>query len=269
MYNIFVRLNTVFFFWTSVLFFLSAGCSLTSFFFETSPKVEFNVNTLEHFVYLPKQRAEIAYMSFDMDADLRSVFNWNVKQIFVWVTAEYETERYGVNQVVLWDDIIERKKDSYVQLINEKIEYELVSFERELKSVPLNITVNWEVMPVVGILKTQGGGSSNTFHFTLPDDYSNRKSKKEQRRKARRQAKREAAKKATEEAAGASPDHASEHEMGGNRLGGDEGESEAMGSLMEEEEEMDDDDVTDDPDEEELDEEGDYLAEDEDADILD
>merc|ERR1712100_150103 len=94
-----------------------------------------------------------------------------------------ETERYGVNQVVLWDDIIERQKDSYIQLINEKVEYELVSFERELKSVPLNITVNWEVMPVVGILKKQGGGSSHPFHFTLPDDYTNRKNNKKKRKR--------------------------------------------------------------------------------------
>ena len=31
-------------------------------------------------------------LSLQIDADLRSVFNWNVKQLFVYVTAEYETE---------------------------------------------------------------------------------------------------------------------------------------------------------------------------------
>jgi hypothetical protein len=33
-----------------------------------------------------------AILSLQLDADLSSVFNWNVKQLFVYVTAEYETE---------------------------------------------------------------------------------------------------------------------------------------------------------------------------------
>ena len=41
-----------------------------------------------------------------IDADLRSVFNWNVKQLFVYITAEYETEANVLNQVVVWDTIV-------------------------------------------------------------------------------------------------------------------------------------------------------------------
>ena len=33
-----------------------------------------------------------AILSLQLDADLRSVFNWNVKQLFVYITAEYETD---------------------------------------------------------------------------------------------------------------------------------------------------------------------------------
>lgn len=33
-----------------------------------------------------------AILSLAINADLRSVFNWNVKQLFVYITAEYETE---------------------------------------------------------------------------------------------------------------------------------------------------------------------------------
>ena len=33
-----------------------------------------------------------AILNLGIDADLRSVFNWNVKQLFVYVTAEYETK---------------------------------------------------------------------------------------------------------------------------------------------------------------------------------
>lgn len=48
-------------------------------------------------------------MTFDLEADLRSVFSWNTKQLFVFLQAEYETEENGVNQIVLWDNIVEKK----------------------------------------------------------------------------------------------------------------------------------------------------------------
>ena len=35
-----------------------------------------------------------AILTLGIDADLRTVFNWNVKQLFVYVTAEYETVRH-------------------------------------------------------------------------------------------------------------------------------------------------------------------------------
>ena len=44
-----------------------------------------------------------AVLTLGIDADLRTVFNWNVKQLFVYVTAEYETEPNVLNQVVVWD----------------------------------------------------------------------------------------------------------------------------------------------------------------------
>ena len=47
-----------------------------------------------------------ALLSFDIHADLRPAFHWNIKQLFVYVVAQYETEG-RTNQVVLWDKIVE------------------------------------------------------------------------------------------------------------------------------------------------------------------
>ena len=44
---------------------------------------------------------------FDMAADLRGLFTWNTKLVFVYVTAEYKTELNALNQIVIWDYIIE------------------------------------------------------------------------------------------------------------------------------------------------------------------
>jgi len=35
--------------------------------------------------------ADVAVLRFDLDVDLRPVWNWNVKMLFVYITAEYET----------------------------------------------------------------------------------------------------------------------------------------------------------------------------------
>ena len=48
-------------------------------------------------------------MTFDLTADLRTVFNWNVKILFLFLTAEYESTTNAINQVVIWDKIITRK----------------------------------------------------------------------------------------------------------------------------------------------------------------
>lgn len=38
---------------------------------------------------------------FDLQADLNPLFNWNAKQLFVFLTAEYETVDNKLNQVFL------------------------------------------------------------------------------------------------------------------------------------------------------------------------
>ncbi|ERF74845.1 hypothetical protein EPUS_03229 [Endocarpon pusillum Z07020] len=76
--------------------------------------------------YSPK-REEYAHIRFDLDADLSELFNWNTKQVFVYVSAEYPTQNTttglgqdgeagslpianggnaGMNKAVIWDTII-------------------------------------------------------------------------------------------------------------------------------------------------------------------
>ena len=52
---------------------------------------------------------EYASLRLVLDADLRGAFSWNTKQLFVYVQAEYETPNNQLNQVVLWDVILQQK----------------------------------------------------------------------------------------------------------------------------------------------------------------
>ncbi|CAM6127140.1 unnamed protein product [Calypogeia fissa] len=51
-------------------------------------------------------------LTLNISGDLRSVFTWNTKQLFVFVVAEYKTPKNQINQVSLWDLIVERKEDA-------------------------------------------------------------------------------------------------------------------------------------------------------------
>jgi signal peptidase complex subunit 3 len=46
---------------------------------------------------------------FSLDADLSSLFTWNTKQVFVYVTAEWpdvKSSTNATNKAVIWDQII-------------------------------------------------------------------------------------------------------------------------------------------------------------------
>lgn len=51
------------------------------------------------------------------------VFNWNCKQLFLYLLAEYETKKNKVNQVVLWDKIILRGQDANIDLNKMNTKY--------------------------------------------------------------------------------------------------------------------------------------------------
>ena len=51
------------------------------------------------------------------------LFNWNVKQLFLYLSAEYETEKNQVNQVVLWDKIIQRGENAVLDYRSMNTKY--------------------------------------------------------------------------------------------------------------------------------------------------
>lgn len=61
--------------------------------------------------YYSTKKEEYAIIKFSLDADLSSLFTWNTKQVFVYVTAEWPDNSAGstanaTNKAVIWDSII-------------------------------------------------------------------------------------------------------------------------------------------------------------------
>lgn len=57
-----------------------------------------------------------ALLYFDLDADLRPAFHWNIKQLFVFVVAEYESKANPLNQVIVWDMIVKSPEEAVLKV---------------------------------------------------------------------------------------------------------------------------------------------------------
>jgi len=112
-----------------------------------------------------------ALFNLDIDADLSVLWNWNVKQIFAWVQAEHIDEKNRLHQEVLWDRIIQRKDHANLNITNERAEYPLIDVERNLRNLHFNVTLRWDIMPTVGMLKQGGGLAHNHHEVVLPGKY--------------------------------------------------------------------------------------------------
>merc|ERR1712046_16634 len=112
-----------------------------------------------------------AILSLQIDADLRSVFNWNVKQLFVYVTAEYETDANVLNQVVVWDQIISDPAHSWIRSSSVANKYSLTDQGYGLRDNNVTLVMNWNIVPITGLL-TLTNCKQGRHKFKVPDEYS-------------------------------------------------------------------------------------------------
>ncbi|RLN64741.1 hypothetical protein BBP00_00003257 [Phytophthora kernoviae] len=170
MHSVWTRANAVFF--TSLMA-LAIMCTLTAistFLHEAQPVVwRLEMNKL-HSLRNYRDKADRATLSFDLDADLSSVFNWNVKQIFVYVLADFESSSNSRNQVVIWDKIVQTKDAaSLLQFQDEGVKYFLADQHDQLRGANVTLSLEWDIMPVCGRLFVHS--SSVVSSFELPATY--------------------------------------------------------------------------------------------------
>ncbi|KAK2460894.1 hypothetical protein APHAL10511_007364 [Amanita phalloides] len=135
---------------------LLAAIALSSFLFQVDPKGTVDITSLK--VYhasarrYQNKKQELAFVNFNITADLSSLFHWNTKQLFVYLQAEYDNTQGDKNAIVIWDRIIRRKEDAYINFAG-KNKYKLRDLSSSFKNVPpANFSLKYNVMPYVGIL---------------------------------------------------------------------------------------------------------------------
>ncbi|KAL8271912.1 hypothetical protein Esti_004036 [Eimeria stiedai] len=107
-------------------------------------------------------------LSLDIKADLRGLFQWNAKQLFLFVVAEYESPQHRVNQVVIYDKIVTSEKDAMLDLVNIPSRYHLRDKGRGLRGRAITLKLQVVYHPIVGRMTTQTLSSSS---FRLPAQY--------------------------------------------------------------------------------------------------
>lgn len=168
MHTVWTRANTVFTFFATVISVVCVLVTITDVFHKSDPPISIQLTEVKRLA-THRGKQDQAAIAMKLNADLTSAFSWNTKQLFVFVQAEYETPENKVNQVVLWDRIIERKEDAHIKVRNLKQKYAFIDQGRNLRGLPLNLTVAWNVMPKVGRLFTV----QKTFDVgTLPVEYT-------------------------------------------------------------------------------------------------
>ncbi|EGC47025.1 microsomal signal peptidase subunit [Histoplasma capsulatum var. duboisii H88] len=108
------RFQGVFGFCSTLAFLLGALTSLTVLLSPADPVTNVSLSNIQvskgrpH--YYARKREEYAQIKFDLDADLTSLFNWNTKQVFVYVLASYPTTSSSSSNLttesIIWDMII-------------------------------------------------------------------------------------------------------------------------------------------------------------------
>ncbi|RAK80348.1 signal peptidase complex subunit SPC3 [Aspergillus fijiensis CBS 313.89] len=117
------RAQAVFGFFTTVALFVAGLAALSVLLFPTDG-VTSQVKLRDVKVtkgrphYYSTRKEEYAQLRFDLDADLTPLFNWNTKQLFVYVYASYpsdptNTSSSAVSHAVVWDTIISAPQSAY------------------------------------------------------------------------------------------------------------------------------------------------------------
>jgi signal peptidase complex subunit 3 len=92
----------------------------------------------------------------------------NTKQLFVSLAAEYETKINKVNQVSIWDRVVESKEDAVLRLPYVRNKYKLVDQGSNLRGLAVNLTLEWNIMPITGSMSV---GRRTFTGFILPKEY--------------------------------------------------------------------------------------------------
>ncbi|XP_023716935.1 signal peptidase complex subunit 3 isoform X2 [Cryptotermes secundus] len=156
MHSVLTRGNAILAYTLSVLAALTFFCFISTVFIDY--RTEATMNTVKVVVKnvpdygVAREKNDLGFLTFDLQTDLTHLFNWNVKQLFLYLTAEYSTPTNKLNQVVLWDKIILRGENAVLDFKNMNTKYYFWDDGKGLKDNPnVTLTLSWIIVPNAGL----------------------------------------------------------------------------------------------------------------------
>ncbi|KAK2725130.1 hypothetical protein QYM36_001547 [Artemia franciscana] len=147
----------------TVAFVIVALCFLQTL-AEPNP-VNVHINPVVANIY-PQEYSEfdLGVLNLDLKTDLKPLFNWNVKQLYVYLTAEYHTKHNILNQVVLCDKIIKNRDEAKLDLKGLTVWFG--DKENELRgNENIVLTLSWNLVPNIGFLPRYSGTGAKVINF--------------------------------------------------------------------------------------------------------
>ncbi|XP_063823197.1 signal peptidase complex subunit 3 [Ostrinia nubilalis] len=178
MYSVLTRGNAILTYTLSVLACLTFLCFLST--LTVDYRTAAQMNTVKVVVKnvpdygASRERNDLGFLTFDLKTDLSHLFNWNVKQLFLYLTAEYITTNNELNQVVLWDKIILRGENAVLDFKNMNTKYYFWDDGNGLKGHNnVTLTLSWNIIPNAGLLPNIQALGQHSFKF--PTEYTQTK----------------------------------------------------------------------------------------------
>ncbi|OMJ17494.1 Microsomal signal peptidase subunit 3 [Smittium culicis] len=113
--------------------------------------------------------AEFARIKFNLSADMSHLFNWNTKQLFCYLLAEYENSEGKTetdNKVIIWDRIIVSPKRAKLSMKKHFNKYSFRDYKPSFKGAKkAKLTFVIERVPVVGFFINK---SEHSVDFEYP-----------------------------------------------------------------------------------------------------
>ncbi|XP_008797848.2 signal peptidase complex subunit 3A-like [Phoenix dactylifera] len=167
MHSYVYRLNTLVTFAAVLLAVLCCAASFLDAFNSPSVRAHAEVIKVNRFRKQLSGNDEVS-LTLNISMDLRSLFTWNTKQVFVFLAAEYETSKNSLNQISLWDYII-RDKDHAKFQAQVASKYPLIDQGSNLRGKKVEFVLHWHVMPSTGRMIVDKMALSK---FYLPEAYT-------------------------------------------------------------------------------------------------
>lgn len=178
MHTFWSRLSALFAFSTTTLAVLTISLVLSTSYksYEKLAKVDMEavsalVKKLVDYNMPDGRENDLGLLRMRLDADFENCFDWNVKQLFIYLTAHYKTQENKINQIILWDHIINRGDNAKVQLSHLPPKYYMWDDGMGLRgNKNITLTLSMNIIPNAGLLQT--AMSPFTHTFTFPDKYT-------------------------------------------------------------------------------------------------